>query len=78
MIFLIDYDQRVGELISMQTFTEEQRELAEATRLRMELEQQAAGFMREIVTLEAPTEAHIRKTHRRYFETLEELVKLAG
>jgi hypothetical protein len=78
MIFLIDYDQRTGELISMQTFAEDQRELAEDTRLQMELVQQAAGFMREIVTLEAPTEAHIRKTHRRYFETLEELVKLAS
>ncbi|MBI2399021.1 MAG: hypothetical protein HYV17_14625 [Xanthomonadales bacterium] len=78
MIFLIDYDQRIGKLVSLQVFSEDQRELAEETRLNLELDLQAAGFMREIVTLEAPTEAHIRKTHRRYFETLEELVKLAS
>ena len=78
MIFLIDYDQDEGRLISLRSFTDDQRELVEETRLRMELEQHALGRLREIVTLEAPTEAHIRKTHRRYFETLEELVKLAS
>jgi len=78
MIFLIHFDPMTGTLLSMQTFSEDQRALADETRLHMELEEHAQGIMREIVTLEAPTEAHIRRTHRRYFETLEELVKLAG
>ncbi len=78
MIFLMHLDQTCGELLSMQAFTEEQRELADETRLRMELEEHAQGIMREVVTLEAPTEAQIRRTHRRYFETIEQLVKLAS
>jgi hypothetical protein len=78
VIFLIHFDPTTGTLLSMQTFSEGQRALADETRLRMELDEHAQGIMREIVTLESPTEAHIRKTHRGYFETLEELVKLAG
>ncbi len=78
MIFLMHYDRSRGELLSMHAFTNDQRALADETRLRMELEEHAQGIMREIVTLEAPTEAHIRRTHRRYFETIEQLVKLAS
>jgi hypothetical protein len=78
MYFLIDYDRSAGKLMSMTPFDANQGALARSQRLALELEHNAAGRIREVVILQAPSEAHIRKTHRRYFETLEELVKLAG
>ncbi len=74
MYMLIDYDQKIGRLVSFQTFDESEHELAKRARLQMELEQHAAGEMREVVILRAIDEAQIRRTHRRYFETLDELL----
>lgn len=78
MYFLIDYDRKAGKMISLSAFSAEQRSDAQAKRLELELAYNASGTLREVVILQAPSEAHIRRTHRRYFETLEELVKLAG
>jgi hypothetical protein len=74
MYMLIDYDQKIGRLVSHQVFKESERSLAERTRLDLELFQHAAGVMREVVILRAVDEAQIRLMHRRYFETLEELL----
>lgn len=74
MYMLIDYDQKIGKLLSHQVFEDSERSIVERARLELELAQHAAGVMHEVVILRAVDEAQIRRTHRRYFETLEELL----
>jgi len=73
MIYLIDYDRRSGTLIEMRAFGDNERETAQNARLDLELALYAKGLEREIVLLEAADEAGLRRTHGRYFETLESL-----
>lgn len=74
MIFLIEYDRNRGEIITFKTFGDSERQGAEDARLEMELELNRLGTEREVVLLEASTEEALRRTHRRYFENLAELV----
>ena len=76
MIFLIDYDRKLGRVFDLQKFSESERTKAIDARLQLELQYHRQGVNREVVLLEAPDEAAIRKTHRRYFATLEELAQL--
>jgi hypothetical protein len=73
MIFLIEYDRRQGRLVSLKLFAESKRRSAERARLKLELRLNALGTKHEVVLLEAASEAALRQTHRRYFETLSEL-----
>ena len=73
MLFLIEYDRGNEKLVTFQTFTEEQQNEANAARLELELSANRSGLEREIVVLGASTEAQIRRTHGRYFETLGQL-----
>jgi hypothetical protein len=73
MIFLIEYDRSRGELVQMKSFVDGDKDIALASRLNLELERYTQGIDREIVILEAASETAIRRTHRRYFETLLEL-----
>ncbi|HZG52307.1 MAG TPA: hypothetical protein VEZ40_09230 [Pyrinomonadaceae bacterium] len=74
MIFLIEYDRRRGELITFRSFADSERRNAEEARLDMELKLHRVGTEHEVVILEAATEEALRRTHRRYFESLSELV----
>lgn len=74
MIFLIEYDRSRGSIVSFREFDNSERQQAEEARLQMELELNRAGTEREVVLLEAATEEALRRTHRRYFEDLAELV----
>jgi hypothetical protein len=74
MIFLIEYDRRQGRIISFETFDDSARGAAEDSRLQLELELNRLGAEREVVLLKADTEEALRRTHRRYFEDLAELV----
>jgi len=74
MIFLIEYDRTRGQIITFETFDDSERRKAEDSRLEMELELNRLGTEREVVLLEAATEEALRRTHRRYFEDLAELV----
>ena len=74
MIFLIEYDRTRGQIVSFQTFDDSERQNAEDTRLELELALNRLGIEREVVILEADTEEALRRTHRRYFENLSELV----
>ena len=76
MLFLIEYDRRNKSLITFKAFDDEQRRVAKDERLELELSLNQRGIQHEVVILEAPTEAHIRHTHRRYFETIEQLARL--
>lgn len=74
MIFLIEYDRSRGQVIMLKMFDDSERQKAEDARLEMELELNRAGTEREVVLLEASSEEALRRTHRRYFEDLAELV----
>lgn len=74
MIFLIEYDRSQGRIVTFRAFDDSARREAEETRLQLELELNRFGTEREVVLLEAASEAALRRTHRRYFEDLAELV----
>lgn len=74
MIFLIEYERTRGEIATFRTFDDSDRHKAEDARLDLELELNRLGTEREVVILEAATEEALRRTHRRYFESLIELV----
>lgn len=74
MIFLIEYDRARGEIVTFKTFDDLDRRSAEDARLELELELSRLGTEHEVVILEAATEEALRRTHRRYFENLSELV----
>ncbi|HVS80125.1 MAG TPA: hypothetical protein VHE60_00155 [Pyrinomonadaceae bacterium] len=73
MIFLIEYDRDSGRIVTMKSFDDEDREKAEESRLKLELDLNARGVESEVVLLEAANEEAVRRTHRRYFEDLHEL-----
>ena len=75
MLFLIEYDRNQGEVVTIQEFDGSERENAENARLDMELRLNQLGTKREVVLLEAASEEALRRTHRRYFENLSELMK---
>lgn len=76
MLFLIEYDRKRGEIVSLEKFEDSEREKAYDSRLEKELELHRRGVAREVVILEAASEEAIRRTHRRYFESLSELLRL--
>jgi hypothetical protein len=73
MIFLLEYDRPEGRLVKFETFAEGLRAEAEQTRLEIELELNRRGIEHEVVLLEAENEQALRRTHRRYFESLSQL-----
>jgi hypothetical protein len=75
LIFLIEYDRSQGRVVTFATFDDSERPKAEDARLELELELNRLGTEREVVLLEAASEVALRRTHRRYFEDLAELVK---
>jgi len=70
MIFLIEYDRRLGKLIRLREFTDSARDEAAKARLDCELVLHRQGLEREVVLLEAVDRAALEQTHRRYFQTL--------
>lgn len=74
MIFLIEYDRSQGRIVTFRTFDDSARQEAEDSRLQLELDLNRRGTEREVVLLEAASEEALRRTHRRYFETLSELL----
>jgi hypothetical protein len=73
-IFLVVYDRGAGELLSIEKFDDSQRNVAEAERLKAELDSVERKLGREVILLEAATEDDLRLTHARYFKNLSELV----
>ncbi len=78
MLFLVEYDRGRGKLASLRAFDESSRQQAADARLELELSLHGRGIEREVVILEAASEAAIRRTHGRYFKSLEELAKAAA
>jgi hypothetical protein len=69
MIFLIVYDRARRRLERIDAFDASERSLAQQARLDLELEHGRGKRLREVVILEAASEAALRRTHRRYFES---------
>jgi len=76
MLFLIEYDRVRGKLVTFRQFADNDANAAQAARLELELDRNRSGFESEIVLLEAANEEALRRTHRRYFATLSELINL--
>jgi hypothetical protein len=74
LLFLIEYNRSRGEIVTFRTFGDSERPKAEDARLELELDLNRIGTEHEVVILEAATEGALRRTHRRYFENLSELV----
>ena len=70
MIFLIHYNRSAGEIVELKEFEEAQRVQAEDARLKMELDLIGKKDGDEVCLLEAGSIEALRKTHRRYFESL--------
>lgn len=75
MIFLIEYDRLEGRLVKLKPFDEAKRSEAETDRFALELELNRKGIDHEVVLLEAGSEDALRRTHRRYFEDLDHLIR---
>jgi len=75
MLFLIEYDRNQGEVVTIREYSSTDRQSAETARLDLELELNRRHQKREVVLLEAASEEALRKTHRRYFENLSQLVE---
>lgn len=73
MIFLIHYNRSAGELVKLTPFEESQRVQAEDARLKMELDLIGKRDGDEVCLLEADSIAALKRTHRRYFESLRTL-----
>lgn len=73
MIFLIEYDRSRGEIVTFSAFPDSERSVVEDLRLELEIRLNHDEVDREVVILEAESEEALRRTHRRYFENLEEL-----
>ena len=74
MWFLIEYDRPSATLVTFEKFEENKRTVAQEKRLSLEIELNRQVVAREVVILHAKDEAALRKTHRRYFESLDELI----
>jgi hypothetical protein len=77
MIFLIEYDRPKGHIVTMVAFQDFDRSKAEKSRLQRELDLHRRELDHEVVLLEAASEEALRRTHRRYFEDLSQIVKSA-
>lgn len=75
MIFLIEYDRSRGELVSIQSFEDADRDSAENERLRREITLHKTRVEREIVLIQAATEGALKETHRRYFADIATLAE---
>ena len=74
MLFLVQYDRQKGELIKLDKFDDTDRTEAEDSRLTLEIYLNRQQIEHEVVLLQAKDENALRRTHRRYFEDLAELV----
>jgi len=73
MIFLIHYNRSAGEIVELKQFEQSQRVQAEDTRLKMELDLIGKKDGNEVCLLEASSIEALKRTHRRYFESLRTL-----
>ena len=71
---MIQYDRPKGRLVKFETFDNVQLGEAERLRLEIDLDLNRRRIEHEVVLLEATSEQALRRTHRRYFEKLIEML----
>jgi hypothetical protein len=76
MLFLIEYDRPSGSIIQFREFDAASGQLADETRLNLELDLKRQGVEHEVVLLDAPSKQALRHTHSRYFENFENVDEL--
>ncbi len=76
MTFVIEYDRAKGTVERIEPF--KNRREAAFLRLELSIRASVSGLDREIVTLDAASEAALRKTHRRYFVGVKDLANNAA
>jgi hypothetical protein len=76
VLFLIEYDRPSGSIIQFREFDAASQQLADETRLNLELDLKRQGVEHEVVLLDAPSQEALRHTHSRYFENFENVVEL--
>lgn len=74
MLFLIEYDRSRGRITTFREFSALEKEKAEESRIELEIDLHRRAIPHEVVLFEATTEEDLRRTHRRYFENLAELL----
>ena len=67
MIFLVEYNREKAKTLTFRSYPDSERTKAQDDRLELELKLLAEGVEHEVVILEAVDEAHVRRTHSRYF-----------
>ena len=77
MYFLIHYDRARGALVSIEEYAGDAGDRVRSDRLAAELAYHREHRYVEVVFLEAADMQALKKTHRRYFESLTELVDTA-
>lgn len=77
MIFLIEYNRPQGRIVTFERFKDSEQLKAENSRLELELNLNRRGVAHEVVLLEAASANALRRTHRRYFETLRQILESA-
>lgn len=70
MIFLIEYNRPKGRIVTFTKYKNSDRLKAEKRRFELEVNLNRRKVKHEVVLLEAATENLLRRTHRRYFETI--------
>ena len=75
MIFLIEYNQSEGRIVTIRNFDDSQLREAEDSRLEIELALNRNGIDHEVVLMDAASEVDLRRTHRRYFEDLRQILE---
>jgi hypothetical protein len=73
VIFLIEYNRPLGQIVTFLSFEDVDRAEAEKRRLDIELRLNRERVEHEVVLLQAANEAALRRTHRRYFENPKQL-----
>ena len=75
MIFLIEYNQSEGRIVTIRNFDDSQLREAEDSRLEIELDLNRNGIDHEVVLMDAASEVDLRRTHSRYFEDLRQILE---
>ena len=78
MVFLIEYDRQAGQMVNITRFEDSDRVKAEEKRLKLELELNQKNIHHEVVLLEAENEKQLQHTHRRYYKSLNAILKSTG
>lgn len=73
MIFLVQYERAKGLLVSITSFADSDRDVAATAKLDLEISLLTVEGAYEVVLLEAESQDALRKTHGRYFNTLEQM-----